>query len=171
MTGVKVVKLSPSDVERARRIADTRNSKNGKVPNYKITRKHSDWDIHFAGAKSEIAVCKYYNFPVDEHFSMDGDNGDPDLYIGDYSAQVKSPVNYPPILKLNKLSEFITDIAVLCYSGNDEVEIHGVVSKAKFLKNNYQRDFGYGVRYCMDANSLTGLDDFDKITSQAQRTP
>jgi hypothetical protein len=160
------VLLTPGEVELARRIADIRNSKNNQVPNYKVTRSENDWIIHYVGAMGEVASCKYYDYIPDIHFSYGGDNGLPDLYIGknkEISAEVKTPMSYPPILYLNKLELFKTDIMILCYiqpQNNKNitiVELHGIITKSNFLKNYYMRDFGYGKRFCVDKNKLTSV--------------
>ena len=155
--------LTEREIELARRIADLRNAKNGSVPNYRETRKHGDWEIHFSGIRAEIAVCKIVNFPIDQHISYDGDSGSPDLYIGNYKTEVKSALYMPPILKFNRVTDFKSDIAILCYcpsaGSKDEsvVSIAGGVSRYKFSAEHYLNDFGQGVRACMDADKLSPL--------------
>lgn len=160
--------LSESELERARRIADCRNSKNNQVPNYRETRQHSDWLIHYAGVRAEMAVCKRYNFPIDEHFSFSGDDGHPDLYIGDHRIEVKGALYDPPILKLNNLTDFKSDVIILCYCpkpGDREegaIRLAGVVSRVRFQQKYYKHDFGYGERVCMNAKDMATIDAFDE---------
>jgi hypothetical protein len=151
--------LSASELERGRRVADLRNSKAHEVPNYRETRAHNDWEVHFAGTRGELAACKIFGFPLDEHFAYGGDDGAPDLFAGrngEYSVEVKTAFYYPPILKLNRLTDFRSDIVIVCYvrkSGHREeslVELCGVVSKQEFLRSHYVHDFGQGDRVCLD---------------------
>lgn len=163
------VPLSESELERARRIADIRNSKNGQVPNYRETRQHSDWEIHYAGVRGEMAVCKVVNFPIDRHFSYNGDNGAPDAFYNGRSIEVKTPLYYPPILKFNSLTDLKADVAALCYapkSGSEDegvITIAGVVSREKFIRDHYIRDFGYGPRHCFNADEMVSFEDFLKM--------
>jgi hypothetical protein len=156
---ITIVNLSKSDIENARRIATIRNSKNGRVPNYRVTKKHSDFDIHFVGAKSEIAIANLFNLKADDSFLIGGDNGEADLVIDGFRVQIKGAMYKPPILKLNHLSDFKLDIAIICFSTieSNTVEVYGSITKKDFFAKHYERDFGYGVRYCIDDSQLTPI--------------
>jgi hypothetical protein len=162
MEGPNIVMLTEGEMERARRVADIRNSKNNCVPNYREDRKTSDWDMHFLGVRGEMAVCKLFNFPLDEHFSFGGDNGSPDLYIcGDMvRVQVKTAKWEPPILKLNSVDEFLCDIAILCSlvdknrRAQSVVGIWGYISRVAFQHRFKIHDFQYGPRATVTVEDL-----------------
>jgi hypothetical protein len=164
--------LDESDVERSKRVTDVRNSKNQQVPNYRETRQMNDWATHYAGVRGEVAVCKVFGFPLDEHFAYGGDDGAPDLYVGPYRVEVKTAVHDPPILKLNRLTDFKADFIILCYAPpmghRDEsiVTLAGVVSRKTFLEKHYVRDFDQGDRVCMDAAKMGSVEDFIKWAGQ-----
>ena len=164
--------LTEHEVELAKRLADGRNLKNGQVPNAKHSRRHKDWEIHYAGTRSEIAVCKYFEFPVDQHMSYHGDSGNADLYVDSLRVEVKSAMYEPPILKLDRLTDFKSDIIILCHvykvGHKDEsiVDVWGVVSRFRFQRDHYIKDFGYGPRVCMDGKDMKSVDCVKKWLEQ-----
>jgi hypothetical protein len=95
--------LYESEMELARRIADIRNSKKDLVQSRRRAKEKTDWEIHYDGARAEIAVCKYFHYLPDIHFMLGGDKGAPDLYIGHQSVEVKTATWDPPIAKLDAL--------------------------------------------------------------------
>jgi hypothetical protein len=149
---VEVVMLTEADMERAARVAYLRNTAKAHSPNYRVDTKTADYDMHFAGVRAELAVCKMFSFPLDERYGPDGDNGRPDLYVGDLRVEVKAAFYRPPVLKLNTVSEFTSDAVVMCYvpRTNDRaasvIEIWGCVSRLKFIAEHTIRDFGQGPR-------------------------
>ena len=65
--------LTDGDLEYSDRIANIRNSKEGKVPSSIITDNKIPQEIHYMGAKAELVVCKRLKYPLDEKFRMNGD--------------------------------------------------------------------------------------------------
>lgn len=159
--------LEERDVELARRIADIRNSKNGEVPNYRVTRKQSDWEINFMGALGEIACGIYFQYPPDMHFDLHGDNRAPDLFAKHLGAEIKTTKTKPATLILNELDHFETDIAVVCRTPDtfpdhvDHMEIWGFCTRKFFRENHFKRDYGYGERFCL--SDLTPIDSIELL--------
>lgn len=148
--------LTEADMERARRVAYLRNASKANSPNYRVDPSTEDFDMHFAGVRAELAVCKMFSFPLDESFGPDGDNGRPDLYVGEMRVEVKTAFWKPPILKLNTVSEFTSDAVVMCYTPRTTdraasvIELWGCVSRRKFIECHTIRDFGQGPRAVFD---------------------
>ncbi len=154
-----IVFLTEQELELSKRIADIRNSKNGQVPNYRVTRKDSDWAIHFAGSKAEVAGGRVFGFPPDIHFSLSGDDHAPDLYYRGLRLEIKAATYSPAILKLNFVTDFVSDVIVLAYvDGSSRVDLTGCVSRARFGESHYVRDFGYGPRACMDCKDMASVE-------------
>lgn len=173
MSGRCTVFLTEQELEVATRIADVRNAKNGKVPNFRVTRATSDWSIHFAGVRAEIACCKFFGFPLDQHETWDGDSGAPDLYYADHRLEVKAATHWPPILKLNTLPDFKSDVIILCYTPTEAKEIGnifmaGAVSRQKFCRDHYVRNFSYGERVCMNHEDMVTVDNFKKLAKKKE---
>lgn len=159
------VMLTPAELERARRLAIMRNEIKAGGPNHRSSAAHGDFEIHFAGLRAELAVCKMFNYPLDEGIYAGGDNHAADLYIGSYSVEVKAPFYRPPILKFDYLTDFKSDLAILCQverSARKEsvVAVYGVVDRHTFLSDHYTQDFGYGPRACMKAEDITPIEKF-----------
>ena len=161
--------LTEEQIEFAKRIADIRNAKNGLVPNMRESRAHKDWEINFYGALGEVAVASQVNYPPALNFSMNGDSGAPDLYFHSHRIEVKTALHWPPILKLNHVTDFVSDVIVLCYvdkKSPDAVTIAGCVSRRKFERDHYIRNFKYGDRACMDFKKMTPLTEFMELAQR-----
>jgi hypothetical protein len=153
-------------MERARRLAVLRN--NPKVERGNIggraLNKATTYDAHLDGARAEVACCKYFKFPVDTSEFAGGDGHRPDLFIGELGCEVKACTYRPPILKFNNLSEFASDVAIVCVvnrtGGSSEaiVELWGCISRRKFLANYERFDFGHGVRVIARHGLLSSVD-------------
>jgi len=154
---VSPVFLTEAEMERARRIANTRNSKNGMVPNARHDKDQGDFEMHFLGARAEMGVCKMFNYPIDDAFSWGGDDKAPDLYVGELRVEVKSAKHTPPILKLDAITDFMSDAAVVCTVDGSRVDVWGCVSRRRFSRDHYVRDFGYGPRACLNADALSPI--------------
>ena len=95
-----------------------------------------------------------------EFISPSGDGDEPDLYWGRRSVEVKTTKYSPPILKLDKLTDFVTDVLVLCYLAEESViDVMGWVSKSDFFDKHRGRNFGYGERAIMEAGGLNPAND------------
>jgi len=166
---IEYVMLTEADMERVRRVAVARNAAKEGWPNYRVAADKGDLGLHLDGVRAELAVCKRFGFPLDESVSPDGDNGAPDLYVGELRVEVKAATHRPPIIKLNALTDFKADAMVLCFvhPWNSRmasvVELHGVVSRQKFMRDHRLRDFGYGKRVIMEAHELSPIASLDAI--------
>ena len=66
----------------------------------------------------------------------------------------------PPILKLDKLTDFVTDVLVLCYLAEESViDVMGWVSKSDFFDKHSSRNFGYGERAIVEEGGLNPASD------------
>ncbi len=124
-----IVELTFDELAKAKRLADLRNSKNGKVPNRRETRRHSDFEIDYAGILAEIAVAKILGVGIDERFLMGGDDHAPDLMFEGWTVEVKATMYDPPIIKFNHLKDFKSDLVVVGFPKGNEVKIYGGMSK------------------------------------------
>tara|TARA_R110000868_G_scaffold236522_1_gene490547 strand:- start:510 stop:899 length:390 start_codon:yes stop_codon:yes gene_type:complete len=113
--------------------------------------------------RGEIAVSKLFGFPIDESIALGGDDGAPDIYIGEYRAEIKSCKYSPPIIKLDTLMEFRSDLVVVCYCPpigsrfESRIEVWGCVSRVRFLKMYSQQDFGHGERVVLPSEKLAPI--------------
>jgi hypothetical protein len=161
----EVIMLSEAQLALAARVADVRNDKKG-VPNYRESRKHPDWQMHFHGAQAELAVCRRFAFPLARYGDLDGDNGLPDLYIGELRAEVKAPFYDPPIVKFNSLIDLRADVLIVCSMLQGRrlvglVRLHGYIRREHFIAQHTVRDFNQGVRACIDVAHLAPLHELD----------
>ena len=165
--------LTEQEVELAKRMADGRSEKSraGVVSNrLKETTRHSGWEIDYAGARAEVAVCKRLNFPVATYFSLSGDNNEADLYFREFRVEVKCAMYDPPTLKFNTVTEFKSDVVVMCFAPKigtryeSRVLIAGCVTRWRFAKEYKLQDFGKGTRATMEAQDLTPLVTFEQQT-------
>ena len=63
-------------------------------------------------------------------------------------------------MKLDKLTDFVTDVLVLCYVAEESViDVMGWVSKSDFFDKHRGRNFGYGERAIMEAGGLNPASD------------
>ncbi len=153
--------LEPREQVLAKRLADRRlGSKYVKVNEKSYTRNTTPWESHYIGLQGEIAVGKLLRYPIGEFISPSGDGDEPDLYWGRRSVEVKTTKYSPPILKLDKLTNFVTDVLVLCYVAEESViDVMGWVSKSDFFDKHRGRNFGYGERAIMEASGLNPASD------------
>lgn len=148
--------LTEADMERAARVAYLRNASKAASPNHRVDPKTDDYAMHFAGVRAELAVCRLFGFPLDERYGPDGDNGKPDLYVGNFRAEVKTAFYSPPIIKLNALTDFVSDVMIACFTHRadhreaSKVEVWGCVSRQRFMKKHTVRDFGLGLRVTIE---------------------
>lgn len=117
----------------------------------------SDYDKsfegHYMGVAGEFAVARYFNGYFDVMPRPEGDKHSSDIVVGrngDIRISVKTTKYNPPILKLNSTNEILdcTHLA-LCHFNEPNITIHWVISKNKFMKNMYRKNFGYGERLCL----------------------
>ena len=160
------VLLEPREQVLAKRLADRRlGSKYVPVGEKSYTRNTSPWMSHYLGLQGEIAVSKLVEFPIGEFISPSGDGDEPDLYWGRRSVEVKSTKYAPPILKLDKLTDFVTDVCILCHIAEESViDVYGWISRDEFFSCHKMQDFGYGGRATVEAMGLNPA--FDSISGE-----
>ena len=161
MTKSYRVFLEPREQVLAKRLADRRlGSKYVKVGEKSYTRNTTPWESHYIGLQGEIAVGKLLRYPIGEFISPSGDGDEPDLFWGRRSVEVKTTKYSPPILKLDKLTDFVTDVLVLCYLAEESViDVMGWVSKSDFFDKHSSRNFGYGERAIVEEGGLNPASD------------
>jgi len=164
---IETIMLTEAEMEMARRLAFQRNdSKKNLKGDYNMTGRDQE-QSHFDGVRAEIAACKRFNYPVDTGIYIGGDDGRPDLYVGNYSVEVKAATYKPPILKFNTLTDFKSDVAILALVYNTDkmksvVELWGCVGKHKFYKEHKIENYGYGPRAIMQAEQMSPIKMLDK---------
>ena len=168
--------LEPREQTLAKRLADRRlGSKYVPVGDKSYTRNTTPWESHYIGLQGEIAVGKLLRYPIGEFISPSGDGDEPDLFWGRRSVEVKTTKYSPPILKLDKLTDFVTDVLVLCYVAEESViDIMGWVSKSDFFDKHRGRNFGYGERAIMEAGGLNPASDLfsgEQLGNKVRNTP
>ena len=158
------VLLEPREQVLAKRLADRRlGSKYVPVGEKSYTRNTSPWMSHYLGLQGEIAVSKLVEFPIGEFISPSGDGDEPDLYWGRRSVEVKSTKYAPPILKLDKLTDFVTDVCILCHIAEESViDVYGWISRDEFFSCHKMQDFGYGGRATVEATGLNPAGDLNE---------
>lgn len=111
------------------------------------------------GVMGEYAVAKYLKIPFDTTINLEGDGGEFDMYLGDWTMQVKS-TKYPTgRLVFNTMDEVKALIYVLavCDIKSKSVDIVGYISHNELIKGLYQKDLGHGVRYCIEQDKLKDI--------------
>lgn len=138
--GVKV-KLSNIECDYAERIAKDRAT-NFEHDDYESTTYNGDSHaVHLRGAKSEVAVAKYYNLGLDETIRPKGDTTDFAIRCNgkDASLDVKSTTYLPPWLWVRE-HKTNSDYYIATYLENehaDEVWIVGWATQHMVLEGDY----------------------------------
>jgi hypothetical protein len=130
------------------------------IPNRKLERwNNTQYDSDLLGVMGEYAVSKYLKIPFDTEVNLNGDGGEHDLYLGDWSIQVKSTKYNNGRLVFNELNEIksLIDVLTICDIKTRTVNIAGYISHRDMLAKMYEKDLGFGVRYCVDQNCLRNI--------------
>lgn len=111
------------------------------------------------GVMGEYAVAKFLKIPIDTQVNLNGDGGEVDLWLGDWSIQVKATKYNNGRLVFNTLDEIRSLIAVLtiCDLNTRSINIVGYISNKDVLKKMYEKDLGFGVRYCVNQEDLKDI--------------
>lgn len=157
-----IIRLSDNEFETVRMLAIGRHlEKDIVIPNRNIERwNNSQHEADLLGVMGEYAVSKYLRIPFDCSINLNGDGGRYDMFLGDWSIQVKA-TKYPNgRLAFNGLDELkaLINILTICDEVDKSVIIRGFISKADFLKKTYVRNLGHGDRYCVDQSDLEDID-------------
>jgi hypothetical protein len=125
-----------------------------------------DFAIQYAGMLGEVAVARVIGADV-QHAITRGGDGKSDLDVNGRTIQVKTSTHTKTgeerRLIFNNESDFATEWAVSCsIQSASTVEIHGFISKSRFLKRMFIDDFGYGDRSCVVESDLTPIERFQE---------
>ena len=150
-------------------MAGKRNAAKTEQQNKRVDKDLSDIQMHYVGLKGEYAVAKFLGIELDMDILLAGDAGH-DLVFRDRTIDVKvsqKDLKFFP-------GKFTADIAVLVqphtrmsWHRPEKDErigkpvfawkhslISGWVWRKRFEEEYYERDFGYGLRHCMNAEDL-----------------
>jgi hypothetical protein len=157
------IELTPEELTKLYRNAVNRdapkNARGIKAPN---TFKKTTLELHLLEVTGQYAVSKYLDEPMDWSIKMAGNKTGIHLYASGFSLCVQTPSYHPPILKFNRASDFTADLAVLCYQADQNiVDIHGCVSRERFLREHLKQNFGHGNRLTMPSWNLTSIEEFE----------
>ena len=127
-------------------------------------RKLIDWnntqsEADILGVMGEYAVSKYLSIPMDTEVNLQGDGGEVDLWLGDWSIQVKSTKYDNGRLVFNSKDEMkaLIDVLTICNIQKQTVNIVGYISNKDLQQKMYEKDLGFGVRYCIDQADLKDI--------------
>jgi hypothetical protein len=127
-------------------------------------RKLIDWnntqsEADLLGVMGEYAVSKYLSIPMDTEVNLQGDGGEVDLWLGDWSIQVKSTKYDNGRLVFNSKDEMkaLIDVLTICNIQKQTVNIVGYISNKDLQQKMYEKDLGFGVRYCIDQDELKDI--------------
>jgi hypothetical protein len=127
-------------------------------------RKLIDWnntqsEADILGVMGEYAVSKYLSIPMDTEVNLQGDGGEVDLWLGDWSIQVKSTKYDNGRLVFNSKDEMkaLIDVLTICNIQKQTVNIVGYISNKDLQQKMYEKDLGFGVRYCIDQTDLKDI--------------
>jgi len=127
-------------------------------------RKLIDWnntqsEADLLGVMDEYAVSKYLSIPMDTEVNLQGDGGEVDLWLGDWSIQVKSTKYDNGRLVFNSKDEMkaLIDVLTICNIQKQTVNIVGYISNKDLQQKMYEKDLGFGVRYCIDQDELKDI--------------
>jgi|TARA_R110000772_G_scaffold51101_1_gene117443 hypothetical protein len=127
-------------------------------------RKLIDWnntqsEADILGVMGEYAVSKYLSIPMDTEVNLQGDGGEVDLWLGDWSIQVKSTKYDNGRLVFNSKDEMkaLIDVLTICNIQKQTVNIVGYISNKDLQQKMYEKDLGFGVRYCIDQDDLKDI--------------
>ena len=107
---------------------------------------------HYYGVAGEYAVAKITNGFFDPLPKPNGDNNAADVVAeidGSLRISVKTTGFDPPIFKIKSLEELNDSTSIaLCYFKEPFLTIKWLKDKEHFLRDFFERDFGYGYCYC-----------------------
>jgi hypothetical protein len=130
-----------------------------KVIDKKFDARNSSYAVSLMGHMGETAASKVYGGLVDDSLFKGGDNGT-DLEIDGVRYQVKTSTTNSLIF--NSANLFVADRAILVTLVGDrtkpEIDSHfivwGDISRDKFMKSYYTKNYGYGDRLVCEVKHL-----------------
>lgn len=120
---------------------------------------NTQYESDLLGVMGEYAVSKILKIPIDTEVNLNGDGGEVDLWLGDWSIQVKSTKYNNGRLVFNSTEEMkaLIDVLTICDIDNKKVKIAGYISHKDLIRKMYLKDLGFGERYCLDQKDLTDI--------------
>lgn len=126
----------------------------------KISDRLTDGELHELEVRGQYAVSRYLKVPMDWSITVGGNKG-PHFRVNNISLRVQTATHHPPLLKLNRMEDFTTDLMVLCLPWEPDVlAIYGCVSRQRFKREHRPQDFGHGKRLVMQSWYLTPIEDY-----------
>ena len=129
-------------------------------PDRKLERwNNTQYESDLLGVMGEYCVSKYLKIPIDTEVNLNGDGGEVDMWLGDWSIQVKATKYNNGRLVFNTLNEMksLIDVLTICDINTRTINIAGYISHKDMLANMYEKDLGFGVRYCIDQECLKDI--------------
>jgi len=152
------IALNEPEIINLKLIAHNRHDLKDKIYNSKSRYGFSENmdERDYLGILGEFAVSKYLKISFDYSINLEGDGGVIDMFLGDWSIQVKSTKYKQGRLMFNSLTEVEALINILCYvdTENNIIELLGYISRKDFLKEKYIKQFGKRTTYCVDQSKL-----------------
>lgn len=132
----------------------------GAVRNRRVSRLN-DFGTHFVGMLGEVAVAKALGVPLRTDQTTGGD-GCVDLVVDGQRVQVKTSswASLPRerLVIVERAEELQAEWLVSCaVKWPTTVEIHGFISRLRFLRTAFRHDFGYGAKLCVKADALQDI--------------
>ena len=130
------------------------------IPDRKLERwNNTQYESDLLGVMGEYAVAKVLKIPIDTQVNLNGDGGETDLWLGDWSIQVKATKYNKGRLVFNTLEELksLIDVLTICELKTKTVTIAGYISHNEMLKKMYKKDLGFGDRYCVNQEDLKDI--------------
>jgi hypothetical protein len=128
-----IINLSPKEISTCKKAASMRwqLARVSNVANQKKDASRSDGQLDELGVMAELCVHKLFNIEFD--YTLSGIDTGADLYIGDYSIDVKATF-YPDGKLIFKSNDYFkADASVLvCQITEGEYRIAGCISRAGF---------------------------------------
>ena len=76
--------------------------------------------------------------------------------------KLNQPSTHHQYLKLDKLTDFVTDVCILCHIAEESViDVYGWISREEFFSCHKIQDFGYGGRATVEAMGLNPAGDLN----------
>jgi hypothetical protein len=136
------------------------NQNNKSVTNHRFSEDIDDYGMHLIGYMGEAAVCHILGKEFQVDVSKYGDDGHDLRYCG-FSMQIKTisrDYGEKNTLYVNAIDEVKSDILVgVAITGPASVRVYGAITKDKFKRHMYSRNFGYGDRDCVDQQDLPSV--------------
>jgi hypothetical protein len=128
------------------------------IPNRDLERwNNSQHEADLLGVMGEYAVSKYLKIPMDMSVNLEGDGGEIDMYLGDWSIQVKATKYRTGRLVFNEMEEVSALINILTVADieKEEVYVAGYINKKDLHNKVYEEDLGHGKRFCINQSDLS----------------